>query len=428
MVDDKGQKGEDFVNSLAYNSFLKFWCYPGPRNEKGDKKEICDLLVIFNNVVIIISVKNYEFKGNHFRYFNNTIEKAAKQIYGACRLLFGNQEVFIKHPNKNLELFPKSQIEKTFRIIVNLGDGVKFYPFNSSTKIKEYVTLFDKDSFQTIISQLDTIPDFIDYLQKREELFKDTTTIVLPGDEYDFPIETQKEFLQYGTECSNRTIIISGTEKDLLSHFFKNKRSFPKFLLDNSDSCFLKIDGHWEKFSREILVKNKEKADRISYFIDEFVKNELIKNSLLKDLTPMRESLAKSLLSFDRLTRRSIAKNYFEFYELYKNVQGNYFSRRFADINGTGILFTFYTNQMSMEKVETLNLLAVESTILYTNYKSKSMILISTNKDHRFLFSYLESKEKYPLEIEEQIRRDVKTLGWFTKHTEIKSNEKEFPK
>lgn len=37
---NKGELGEEFVNELAYNSFLKFWCYPGPKLENGDRKEI----------------------------------------------------------------------------------------------------------------------------------------------------------------------------------------------------------------------------------------------------------------------------------------------------------------------------------------------------------------------------------------------------
>ncbi len=427
MNEDKGKIGEDFVNKLAYSSFLKFWCYPGPRFENGNKKEICDLLIIFHSIAIVISVKNYEFKGNHFRYFNNTIEKAVKQIYGACRVLFGSSEIHIKHPDKDIETFPRDQIKKIFRIVINLGDGLKFYPFNSTTKSDDYVTLFDKDSFETIISELDTIPDFIDYLEKREKLFKDKTTIILPGEESDFPIETQEDFFKLGETINDKHIFISGTEKDLLAHFFSNKRNFPHVLSGDSDGYYLQIDGDWQNFVAHEKVKNKNKADRISYFIDEFVKNELLKDTLLKNLTPMREGLAKALLSFDRLTRRSISKNYFEFYDLYKHETGLHFGRRFADIDGVGILFTFYTPQMDMEMISIFNNLAVKSSNLYTNYKSKSLILISSNIHHRFLFAYIDKVEKYSPEEELQIREDVKLVGWFTKETEINSTENEFP-
>ena len=81
----KGVLGENFVNEIANNTFLEYWCYPSPKDEKGDKKEICDLLILFRDVLIIISVKNYDFKGNYDRYFNRTIEKALKQIQGAER-------------------------------------------------------------------------------------------------------------------------------------------------------------------------------------------------------------------------------------------------------------------------------------------------------------------------------------------------------
>jgi hypothetical protein len=421
-MDDKGNLGEEFVNELAYNSFLKFWCYPSPKFENGNKKEICDLLILFNSVAIVISVKNYEFKGNHFRYFNNTIEKAVSQLHGACRVLFGQTEVLIKHPDKEVEVFPKNQIQKIFRLVINLGEGAKFYPFNSITKNDDYVTLFDKDSFETIISELDTIPDFIDYLEKREALFKSKTTIILPGDEFDFPIETQKEFFELRGVMNSDFILISGTEKDLLSHFFKNQRNFPNSLNGDANGYYLIIDGDWNEFIANEQVKKKNEADKTSYFIDKFVKHELLVN-----MDPMRENLAKALLSFDRLTRRTISKSYFEFHNQYKDTEGLNFDRRFGDFNGVGVLLTFYTREMDFEMINNLNTLAIESSHLFTDYKSKSMILISSNRDHRFMFHYIDNLEKYPEKLEKQIRKDVETLGWFTKHTYIESSENEFP-
>ena len=85
---EKGNAGEKFVNEIAFNSFMKYWCYPGTKDENGNKKEICDLLIIFGDYTIILSVKNYEFKENYARYFRRTIDKAVTQIYGAERKLF----------------------------------------------------------------------------------------------------------------------------------------------------------------------------------------------------------------------------------------------------------------------------------------------------------------------------------------------------
>ena len=144
----KGNEGEQFVNQLAFSTFFKYWCYPSPKLENGNKKEICDLLIIFKDIVIIFSVKNYEFKGNHNRYFNSTISKATKQINGAYKTLFSRGEVYIKHPDKEFqEIFPKHSLKKVFRIIVNLGENTKFYPFSSTSNNGDFITLFDKDSF-----------------------------------------------------------------------------------------------------------------------------------------------------------------------------------------------------------------------------------------------------------------------------------------
>jgi len=82
---------------------------------------------------------------------------------------------------------------------------------------------------------------------------------------------------------------------------------------------------------------------------------------------------------------------------------------------------------MNYEMINTLNNLAIESFNLFTDYKSKSMILISSNSKHRFRFAFIEKVEKYSKSLEEDIRKDVKTLGWFTKHETINDTEIEFP-
>lgn len=144
-------------------------------------------------------------------------------------------------------------------------------------------------------------------------------------------------------------------------------------------------------------------------------------------MNPMRENLAKALLSFDRLSRRTIAKNYFDFHSLYKDMNGLHFGRRFADFDGVGVLLTFSTPEMDFEMINTFNNLAIESSHLFTNYKCTSMILISSNRDHRFMFHYIDKLEKYPEALEKQIRKDIEALGWFTNHTFIQVSESEFP-
>ena len=120
---DKGNLGEEFVNELAYKSYLKYWCFPGPMDEYGDRKEIVDLLILFNNICLLVSVKNYEFKGKYDKYFRKTLTKATDQLYGAERKLYmSEREIFFKHPDRETEQFNKEQYTIVHRIIVNLGE------------------------------------------------------------------------------------------------------------------------------------------------------------------------------------------------------------------------------------------------------------------------------------------------------------------
>ena len=45
----KGKKAEQLVQDLAQKTFLTDWCYINPTLPDG--KELCDLLVVFDNIV-----------------------------------------------------------------------------------------------------------------------------------------------------------------------------------------------------------------------------------------------------------------------------------------------------------------------------------------------------------------------------------------
>ena len=248
--DVKGKIGENFVNQLAFNTYLDYWCYPNPKYENGDKKEICDLLIIFNNICIIFSVKNYDFKGNHKRFFNNTIEKAVKQISGAYKTLFKNEKVIITHPYKKEVVFPKDDINKVFRVVINLGEGTQFYNLERTTNNSDFINILDKETFITILDELNTIPDLIDYLEKRELFFKgkDVRVLTSPDDEFNvIGLHDCSELFKSNSEKD--FIMISGTEKDLLSYFLKNTRNFPDVLTNKQYSGgIILIDNEWKNY------------------------------------------------------------------------------------------------------------------------------------------------------------------------------------
>ena len=426
---EKGNIGEDFVNGIAYDSFIEHWCYPSPKDEKGDKKEICDLLILFGDKLVIVSVKNYEFKDHYSRYFRRTIEKAIKQIYGAERkLLRSEKDIFIKHPNRDIERFPKEKIKEIHRVIVNLGEGVRFYPFNRETKDEKFITLLDKDAFQMIVGELDTIPDFLEYLRKREELFSSKTATIMPGEENDFPAETAQQFFEHAQNqfdpVDSQSILISGTEYDLLAHYLKNERSFGEHLhSDKYNGMFIQLDGAWDEFNKLKQVQKKKELDKSSYFLDELVKREVLNN-----INENSIELATAIMSFNRFDRRIISDNFLQFYDSYKGSKGNYLARRYADFDGTGIVFAFYPQEMPQEMVNTLLSIALDSFCVYSKYTSNSMILIATtNEFKQFKMGLMKDIEPFPKEVEVEIKKNVELLGWFTNHQEFKETNTEYP-
>lgn len=79
----KGEKAEKLIQSIVFDSYLKYWCYPNPKDINGNGNEICDILIVFNSSLFIIEVKDYTFSGDYFKHFRKTTDKAISQLQGA---------------------------------------------------------------------------------------------------------------------------------------------------------------------------------------------------------------------------------------------------------------------------------------------------------------------------------------------------------
>ena len=53
-------RSEDLVYKLCRESFLSLWSYANPKGKNG--KELCDVLIVSDPDIIIISVKDIELK------------------------------------------------------------------------------------------------------------------------------------------------------------------------------------------------------------------------------------------------------------------------------------------------------------------------------------------------------------------------------
>ena len=320
----QGEKGEEAVNKIAFDTYLKYWCFPNPKDEQGSKKEICDLLILFRKTAVIISVKNYSFTGNYEKYFRSTLDKAISQIQGAERKLFENiRNVFIKHPEMDEMKFNPAQYDHVYRIIVNLNTEPLFYQGGKFTSKNKYIHIFNWDAFLKLVMELDTIPDFIHYLKIREEAFKNREILMMTGAESDWDTHTAKEFHKYTAAFnpSNKNyILISGNELDLLADYYFNERKFNKDIYSTEyNMASFQLDGNWEDYLNRKQVQRKKEADKASYFVDEFVKREVLYRNDKQNI-----ETATELLALSRFERRILGQHFLEFCSRYKDKQEFY--------------------------------------------------------------------------------------------------------
>ena len=179
---------EKFVAELCRTSFLSFWSFPNPIGKKLNK-ELCDLLVVCDPDIIIFSVKEIiikdsgDYEVDSERWERKAINESVDQIYGAERIIMLKEEVLLNDKSTIIKL-PEKGIRNIYRVAVAFGRGEKF-----SLKMgdfgKGFVHVFDERSIQIVLSELDTVTDFISFLKAKEEFIsKRIRHIAFSGEDY----------------------------------------------------------------------------------------------------------------------------------------------------------------------------------------------------------------------------------------------------
>lgn len=95
---------ERLLTKLCEQSFLGFSSYANTYHDQGGPKELCDLLVIYGNHIILFSDKSCAFPDSGqlnvdwSRWFRKAIMESAKQVRGAERWLKEHPDrVFVDH-------------------------------------------------------------------------------------------------------------------------------------------------------------------------------------------------------------------------------------------------------------------------------------------------------------------------------------------
>ena len=257
---------EAFLLALCERSFLSLWSYAGiyRKANDGTTKEVCDVLVVFDEHIIIFSDKHCAFgeapdiKVAWRRWFNRAIQKSANQLFGALAILTSDAPVLfvdnackVPFPYK----LPAKGRARVHLIAVARGaaSACKEYygsgsgslvsnssiageahyasPFNIGIydRDKHFIHIFDEVALEAVFSTFTTTADFVKYLEDRQHLL------------------------------TTKLLISSGEEETVACYFAGADSawdgSFNEIRNKSKGSAIQILEGHWKAFQAAIPDK-----------------------------------------------------------------------------------------------------------------------------------------------------------------------------
>jgi hypothetical protein len=301
---------EAFVHNVCRQSFLSLWSYASPQGRTAGK-ELCDILVVCDPDVIIFSVKEIKPKAKapdevrFQRWVRGAVDESVKQIYGAERFIqSGRHSHVVREEGSSALAYPSAARRRIHRVAVALG-GDDHFPVPYGDFGKGFVHVFDERSFRTVLSELDTITDFVEYLSKKEDLLAPSRDVLF------------------------------GLEEDLLAIYLHQNRSFP------SADLLMIEEGSWPEILKRPEYHAKKIADEESYMWDRLIEkigkdaasgNLEFSNSLDKDEIGLRVMAREN-----RFNRRMLASALATFLEAARANEVR--SRMTASPSGVGYVF-----------------------------------------------------------------------------------------
>lgn len=275
---------EQFTHKLCSQSFLSLWCYNNPLGKKS--KELCDVLVVCDPDIVVFSVKEVALEDpddrvHHERWQRKAVDASLKQLYGASKWLHSASHVIHADGTQGIPL-PPSDKRRIHRVAVAFGSRGEC-SIGSGDFGKGHVHVFPEHTLIDILTELDTITDFVHYLTAKESFL-----------------------------TNNGGIVINGTEADLLGLYIHAGRTFP----ENAD--FLMIEpGIWDEVRSKPEFKARKLADRESYKWDYLI--EVLAGNQGHDHPEFglelsdREFVVRGMAREGRFCRRLLSNAFVEF-------------------------------------------------------------------------------------------------------------------
>jgi len=320
-------ESERVLTRLAKKAFLSLWSYAnvftdeGRADGRGDGKELCDLLVVFGNDVLLFSDKDCEYHASTEvkvawpRWYKRAIEKSAKQLAGAEKFARDfPKRIFIDRGCQTPlpVALPDPAVARYFLIAVTRGAHAaarQFFGGGSSGSVMldssirgrhhretpfhvgfpletgRFVHVLDEMTVNLLLEELDTVPDLVSYLACKEAFISTPGVVVsIPG------------------------------EEEILARYMLTLRDGQHALPEIPKGVtFAGLpEGDWEAYARSPQRAAKREADKISYLWDSLIEHhaKFIRAGTAITLpaqSPVRvehERIVRAMAQQNRLVRR----------------------------------------------------------------------------------------------------------------------------
>lgn len=288
---------ERYLGALARRSFLSLWSHQNLFREVG--KELADLVVICQNIVLIFSDKKIKFHDGieldvaWQRWYNKAVLASVKQLRRAEGWIRTQPDRIFRDAkcSDKLKIGLNSNDLEIHKIAVANGAAeacLKHFRGGSGSLVvspsenplnpspfcipnpageKDFVHVFDEAHLHVVMQELDTIVDFVEYLRSRRKII------------------------------ANQNLVMSAGEEDLLALYSKdiNEDGLHDFVTKSGESLkpgnmFVIQEGSYAAFRNRSEYKNKKIADRKSYLWDHLIE-KFSKNLANGTLAPIPEQL-----------------------------------------------------------------------------------------------------------------------------------------
>jgi len=353
---------EEKLVNLADDAFLGLWTYANVFSDEGfsknkSGKEICDLLVVFDNHIIIFSDKNITFNTEKTtdvawkRWLRKSVLESATQLYGAEQFmrLYPNR-IFVdvkcttpfpveikndfqfhlisvtnnisEHAKKYYDSFAVGSSATLVNTFIYNPDEMLEHPFcvGDVDKNKTFIHILDEVSLGILLTGLNTVTDFINYLVEKESVIR-----------------------------SGKLVLSHGEEDTLAVYLLNNNEIIPSNLLkDDQVACL--PENEWNVYLSSLEFKYNAAMKKGSSLWDEMIQN-FSKCILSGDVGDFKEygflthELAlRELAKESRKSRYYLSKNLQDKFE--QTIQNKRTSRIVESIDEKGkyYLFLFIPN------------------------------------------------------------------------------------